>query len=268
MAEGADLNVRMQTNLDTPLHTAACWGCISSLQTLIEVGKVNLNPRDEFGSTPLHYAVDEDKPEAVRLLIAYGAGLNLENAMGETALDMATKFGHKRIQKLLQDANASHGSGRIWHQLDEPTVSARMGHDGEVPAKRQHMITTNEVSKKSEPVHSLAEEQKDMKEHQPKASPETLLSENSKSPDESDSAEQTNTVASLERKVQEYIIQKEAAAGEFIKKCLDFDAQERIVERMKQSLDTAEGKGEIASRRKRNFEREAGSFESCTYHVY
>lgn len=52
-------------------------------------------------------AVDNNKIEAINLLIDMGADVNAKNKLGNTALHWAVKNGRTEIVKLLKDAGAT-----------------------------------------------------------------------------------------------------------------------------------------------------------------
>ena len=54
--------------------------------------------------TPLHVAAREGKCALVRLLLCYGADIELEDAEGRNAVDLAEEHGHLETQQV----------GRVW----------------------------------------------------------------------------------------------------------------------------------------------------------
>ncbi|MBE9183725.1 ankyrin repeat domain-containing protein [Microcoleus sp. LEGE 07076] len=68
----------------TPLHYATTKEVAALLMQ-------DINAKDESGNTPLHLAVQEDRPEIVSFLIANGAKLNIENKSGDTPLHLAVQ---------------------------------------------------------------------------------------------------------------------------------------------------------------------------------
>lgn len=98
----------------TLLHHAAGFGTIETLQLLVDAG-AEINAKNTRGSTPLHWAVPEEKK--VRLLLAHGAAVNAKLADGRTPLYLATFLGngHPVIRLLLEhgaDPNLRAGGGR------------------------------------------------------------------------------------------------------------------------------------------------------------
>ena len=113
IAEGADINAKMEDDR-TPLdwatgnhrteladllrkhggkhgtiHGVARGGDIEAVKEFLAVG-ADVNAKDdEFGTTPLHLAVQETHKEIVELLIAKGANVNVKDDGGKTPLDYA-----------------------------------------------------------------------------------------------------------------------------------------------------------------------------------
>lgn len=101
-----------------PLHIAAASHRPHLLQMCIRFYSREVNARDLFGRTPLHYAVDEGDLEAFKTLIKAGADVHNCDNLGRSVLTYAAK-GHVEI---------------IWHMLhimsvrpDEPNSRGTIG---------------------------------------------------------------------------------------------------------------------------------------------
>lgn len=68
--------------------------------------KIDLNIKNNNGSTLLHYAVYIGKQSIVDKLVNYGVDLNLKNNQGQTALHFAVYMNYKSMVQLLIDAHA------------------------------------------------------------------------------------------------------------------------------------------------------------------
>ncbi len=101
-------NVNSESNFGyTPLHYTVINGCgIKIAKILIDNG-ANVNSRNVFGNTPLHCGVALGKIEAVRLLIANGASLYLENESDCNAFQIARESGHAEVAATIQEAMKS-----------------------------------------------------------------------------------------------------------------------------------------------------------------
>ncbi|MEG4173133.1 MULTISPECIES: ankyrin repeat domain-containing protein [unclassified Microcoleus] len=91
--DGANIVIRDSINR-TPLHYAAT----KEVATLL---MLDINARDQYGDTPLHLAVQNNRPEIVSLLIANGAKVNVENASGNTPLHLAVQNNRPEIVSFL-----------------------------------------------------------------------------------------------------------------------------------------------------------------------
>lgn len=70
--DGADPNRTASTSGELPLASAAAFGQLASIQTLLELGAA-LRGRDAEGRTALFWAVRDNEPRAVALLLKLGA---------------------------------------------------------------------------------------------------------------------------------------------------------------------------------------------------
>lgn len=61
----------------------------------------NANTRDFPGYTPLHYAMEFERLETMKLLLSYGASISVKNGRGENALHMATQLGDQKMFDLI-----------------------------------------------------------------------------------------------------------------------------------------------------------------------
>lgn len=61
----------------------------------------NINHKDTWGSTALHYACDGGYAAIVETLLANGANINLPNRANETSLSLASRRGHTACISLL-----------------------------------------------------------------------------------------------------------------------------------------------------------------------
>ena len=105
------------------IREAARTGNIEAVKQAIAAG-ADVNAKDHYKITALHYAADSDgHKEVAELLIAKGADVNAKNKLGSTPLHYPAFNGHKEIAELLiakgADVNAKDGIGA--------KTTARMG---------------------------------------------------------------------------------------------------------------------------------------------
>lgn len=88
----------------TPLHFAAGNGCLNALKVLRRY-KASLEARDDTGRTPLYYAAKQGHSDCVKHLLELGANPNAKNDQdGMTPLNRACQAGNlKCVQLLLED---------------------------------------------------------------------------------------------------------------------------------------------------------------------
>jgi len=78
---------------------------LSKMQELIDEG-VNINELDEFGLTPLHFAVISGFDDEAKLLLEKGAQVNSLSSRNTTPLHHAAKGGHIKCLEVLLEHNA------------------------------------------------------------------------------------------------------------------------------------------------------------------
>jgi ankyrin repeat protein len=87
--KGADVNILQNyaygTHCWTPLHSA-CYRGHADVAELLVANGADVNAKDEWGDTPLDYAIDNDDSDIMNILIAKGADVNAKDDRGQTAL--------------------------------------------------------------------------------------------------------------------------------------------------------------------------------------
>ena len=86
----------------TPLHLAVCGERIQALGELLQ-RDLDVNSRDAYGNTPLHYAVIQARSiEPLMMLLRAGASVDIANNANQTPLDCAAQLDRTdRISKML-----------------------------------------------------------------------------------------------------------------------------------------------------------------------
>ncbi len=105
----AGANPNIQSADGSPLHVAAAAGHAALLRLLVEAGAF-VNAADTSGDTALHWAVREERREAVALLAALpSANLSATNEDGETPLELAHACCLAEVAATLAASAARHG---------------------------------------------------------------------------------------------------------------------------------------------------------------
>src|SRR4029079_14010830 len=101
LKRGASFRIRNRSG-ETPLmQVAKLKHRIESMEALINEG-ASVNELEPFGGeTALMYAVKSNNIDAVKLLLDSMAQPNIENRLGQTALNIAINYGHEEIAELL-----------------------------------------------------------------------------------------------------------------------------------------------------------------------
>ena len=72
------------------------------MRILLDVGKANVNAKNNDSNTPLHWAASRGHIEAATLLIERGAEINPINDNNETPLDIAHEYSETAIIAFLK----------------------------------------------------------------------------------------------------------------------------------------------------------------------
>jgi hypothetical protein len=96
------MNVKLGRGGETQLHHCARKGLTTSVKRLLSIRNINVNVKDdEYGSTPLHWAVEYGQVEIASLRIRNGADVNAKDNYGNTPLRLAAWNCHFEIARLL-----------------------------------------------------------------------------------------------------------------------------------------------------------------------
>ena len=88
-------------NLYLTFDAAAKSGQLDLLEQMLVDG-VEIDAKDAAGRTLLHWAVENEHVDAVRLLLKYGAGGNIPDRSRKTAYQLARKRGNPEVLRLFE----------------------------------------------------------------------------------------------------------------------------------------------------------------------
>jgi ankyrin repeat protein len=121
-----DVNVK-DTDGDSALHTSCdCDARIECTSLLLRSGAVI--GANMLGNHPTHIAARRGAVETLKLLVEYGADMNIKNYEGKTPLGLARMFDQKAVVQYIKQYFAAEP---ISHADDEPPVTKGDGVDGE-----------------------------------------------------------------------------------------------------------------------------------------
>ena len=95
------------------IHTAACYGNLASVERHLQKGE-DVNVRDNYGRTPLIWAVDSGDLDLVNFLVAKGADVNAKDKSDKTPLMRAAFKGDLEMVKGLVDKDADVNAKDKW----------------------------------------------------------------------------------------------------------------------------------------------------------
>jgi ankyrin repeat protein len=102
LQHGADANARDTGNGNTPLFVAIEWDCTAVLRLLLRFG-ADINVQNKVGNTPLFHAIEwNSQVEIMEILGHHGASVNIKNKLGDTPLDRAMMQGSSSSIHLVQ----------------------------------------------------------------------------------------------------------------------------------------------------------------------
>ena len=102
------------------IHRLARTNEMSALKEAIQAG-ADVNEKDKFGTTALHYSISEGNHDIARFLLEHGADVTVQNSNGATALHHVVEYNAyvvaeallKRDGKVLEIAD-KHGNQPLW----------------------------------------------------------------------------------------------------------------------------------------------------------
>jgi hypothetical protein len=126
----------------SPLHLAAAYGILDSIRFVKKHGlilNIDVPTGDECRYTPLHLATIGDQLSATKLLLEYGANVNVVDGMnGETALHYAAELGFLDIVDMLLKADC-HPDTLDCNGMTPEFLAIKNGHMGVANLLTRHL---------------------------------------------------------------------------------------------------------------------------------
>jgi ankyrin repeat protein len=113
--DGADPNVQNEEDGKTPLHISALRGNMQMIEFLLDHPAIDVNTRDDAGSTAIYCAMENRQYDVVKLLLEKKADSHIGNNTGRNVLHVAAEQGNKALVKLLIE-NYSHDLNTVTNE--------------------------------------------------------------------------------------------------------------------------------------------------------
>ncbi len=100
----------------TLLHYAVYSGNLDLLKDTYQLllsKVIDINAKDEYGRTPLYYAVYYNEPEMIEFFIDKGANIDIKDNNGKTLLEVANEYGKRKIVNILMSKVIENGQSDV-----------------------------------------------------------------------------------------------------------------------------------------------------------
>ncbi|XP_062423351.1 ankyrin repeat domain-containing protein 42 [Rhea pennata] len=118
-----------------PAHGAAFKGDLVTLRKLVKSGIININERDDTGSTLMHKAAGQGHLHCLQWLIEMGADCDITNEAGETPKDVAKRFAQLAAVELLTQRTGDGNSDDEELDANNMKFFERHGVEGSTDSK-------------------------------------------------------------------------------------------------------------------------------------
>ncbi|XP_053858975.1 ankyrin repeat domain-containing protein 42 isoform X2 [Vidua macroura] len=130
-----------------PAHDAAFNGDLLLVRRLVRSGVVNINERNNKGSTLLHKAAEQGHIHCLQWLVEMGADCDITNDAGETPKDVAKRFGHLAAVELLTPKTGNSNSSD--EELDANNIKFFEIHGVEGSTDSKEDLTLDKAEKRN-----------------------------------------------------------------------------------------------------------------------
>ncbi|XP_066197369.1 ankyrin repeat domain-containing protein 42 [Sylvia atricapilla] len=134
-----------QEVLAFPAHDAAFKGDLLVVRRLVRSGVININERDDKGSTLLHKAAEQGHIHCLQWLVEMGADCDIANDAGETPKDVAKRFSHVAAVELLTPGTGNNNSSD--EELDANNIKFFETHGVEGSTDSKEDLTLDKAEK-------------------------------------------------------------------------------------------------------------------------
>ncbi|KFO83534.1 Ankyrin repeat domain-containing protein 42, partial [Buceros rhinoceros silvestris] len=140
-------HLETQEVLAFPAHVAAFKGDLLVLRRLVRSGVINVNERDDKGSTLMHKAAAQGHIHCLQWLIEVGADCDITNDAGETPKDVAKRFAQiAAVEFLTQRTGDSNSSDE---ELDANNIEFFEKHGVEGSTDSKEDLTLDKAEKRN-----------------------------------------------------------------------------------------------------------------------
>ncbi len=109
-------HIKVKQQRPTPLMTAVQNQDVDAVRVRIEAGD-NIEEKDSWGQTALHWASKYESVEIVELLLEAGANFKAKDEDGDTPLKNADKNTNPAIAEAMARGKRERGGGKKWWQF-------------------------------------------------------------------------------------------------------------------------------------------------------
>ncbi|XP_072849607.2 ankyrin repeat domain-containing protein 42 [Pogona vitticeps] len=143
-------------DLTFPGHEAAFRGDLDSLRTLLENRIINVNERDDKGSTLMHKAAGQGHLHVLEWLIEREADCNIANEAGETPKDIAKRFAQLAVVEYLRNKMGNDSDEEI--EVQDSRFFERHGVEGSTDCKSDLKVEKQDQKDSRERAYQKIEE--------------------------------------------------------------------------------------------------------------